>query len=223
MAQRLADIRERVKRACSRAGRPETEVMLLAVSKTFGGEKIREAAACGQVDFGESRQQEASAKIAELPDHLRWHFIGQLQRNKVRKVLKDFQVIHSVGSQRLAGHIDRIAGELGSRPRVFLEVNLGDEEDKAGFSVMELPDAVREVAAMPHVDLAGLMVIPPASDDPEVTRGWFRRARELRDLHCPGRGLSMGMSGDFEIAIEEGATVVRVGSALFGKRSNLSQ
>lgn len=220
VADRLAGIRERIATACARCSRPAGDVTLLAVSKTFPAGLILEAHAAGQVDFGESRQQEGSAKVIELPGGLRWHFIGTLQRNKVRKVLADFRVLHSVDSLRLAAHVDRLAGELGVRPEVYLEVNLPAEERKAGFPPEDLEAALPEILAMEHLDLKGLMVIPPAVDEPEWSRPWFRRARALRDRLLPGMGLSMGMSGDFEVAIEEGATVVRVGSAIFGERGD---
>lgn len=219
----LAWVRERIARACVRSGRDPSEVRLLAVSKTVEAERIQEAFEAGQTCFGESRQQEAADKVASLPGGIEWHFIGGLQRNKVRKVLGDFQVIHSIDSWRLADHVDRIAGELGVRPAVFLEVDLADQASKGGFSPEELENSLPRLAALEHLELQGLMVIPPAVDEPELARPWFARARELRDRlrQQGGRALpelSMGMSGDFEIAIEEGSNIVRVGSAIFGER-----
>lgn len=218
VAERLAAIRRRVEGACRRAGRPTGDVTLIAVSKTFPVSCVEEASQAGQQDFGESRQQEGCAKVEEAPGGLRWHFIGKLQRNKVRKVLPLFPILHSIDSLRLAQHVDRIAGELSLRPSIYLEVNLADETSKGGFPEAEVETVLGEVAALPNLAIKGLMVIPPAAESPEDSRPWFQRARVLRDKLLPGSGLSMGMSDDFEVAIEEGATVVRVGSAIFGRR-----
>ncbi|MFC7339053.1 YggS family pyridoxal phosphate-dependent enzyme [Haloferula chungangensis] len=223
IAERLSDIRERVSLACLMVERKPEDVLLLAVSKTFPASCVQEAFESGQVHFGESRQQEAAEKVAQLPAEICWHFIGKLQRNKVRKVLADFDWLHSVDSLKLAGHIDRIAGEEGKRPKVFLEVNLAGEENKGGFQVDELRREMDALAQLSNLSLQGIMVIPPAVDDPEMSRPWFIQARELQaelreesGLELPH--LSMGMSGDFEVAIEEGSTIVRVGSAIFGGR-----
>jgi pyridoxal phosphate enzyme (YggS family) len=222
LAERLAGLRDRIAAACAAAGRRPGEVELLAVSKTFPAEAVQEAYHAGHRHFGESRQQEAGPKIAVLPRDIHWHFIGSLQRNKVRKVLGEFDVIHSVDSLRLAEYLDRVAGEEGKRPEIYLEVNVAGEESKGGFSPAELLEASEILAGMRNVEIIGLMSIPP--DDPERARSWFGATRELRDrlraasgLHLPG--LSMGMSGDFEQAILEGSTIVRVGSAIFGHRS----
>ena len=223
VAERLSGIRDRVSLACSKCGRSPDEVRLLAVSKTFPSELIQEAFDAGQLDFGESRQQEAAEKVGSLPSEICWHFIGKLQRNKARKVLSDFKVLHSVDSLKLASHIDRIAGEEGLRPQVFLEVNLAGEENKGGFQVEQLREEMEVLSGLSSLSILGLMVIPPAVEDPEAARPWFVKARELRDdlraqsgMELPG--LSMGMSSDFEVAIEEGSTIVRVGSAIFGGR-----
>lgn len=220
IADRLAGLHQRVAAACASAGRAARDVELLAVSKTFPAEAVQEAYDAGQRAFGESRQQEAAPKIESLPADIRWHFIGGLQRNKARKVMADFPVIHSIDSLRLAEHLDRIAGEEGKRPQVYLEVNVAGEASKGGFAPDELLEAAERLPAFRHLGILGLMAIPP-EDDP---RRWFAATRELRDrletasgLSLPG--LSMGMSGDFEPAILEGSTVVRVGSALFGHRS----
>lgn len=195
---------------------------MLAVTKTFPTEAVQEAYNAGHRHFGESRQQEASPKIEALPGDIHWHFIGGLQRNKARKVLGEFDVIHSVDSLRLAEYLDRVAGEEGKRPEIYLEVNVAGEESKGGFSPDELLAAADLLAGMQHVAVIGLMSIPP--DDAERARHWFAATRDLREslraasgLHLPG--LSMGMSGDFEQAILEGSTIVRVGSAIFGHRS----
>lgn len=218
IAEGLAQVRHQIGEACRRASRPVEEVTLLAVSKTFPPAAVLAAREAGQLDFGESRQQEGSEKVGGLPGDLRWHFIGKLQRNKVRKVLPDFPVIHSIDSLRLATHVDRVAGELGLQPEVYIELNLAGEESKGGFRVGEFEEALPELRGLSQLRLRGLMVIPPAVDDPEESRPWYRQARELRDRLLPGAGLSMGMSGDYEVAIEEGSTVVRVGSAIFGPR-----
>ncbi len=221
LAERLAGIHARIGEACAAAGRTPAEVTLLAVSKTFPAAAVQEAFDAGQRDFGESRQQEASPKIAALPAEIRWHFIGGLQRNKARKVLGEFGAIHSVDSLRLASYLDRVAGEEGKRPEVYLEVNVAEETSKGGFSPEELLAGAGELASLVNLRIAGLMSIPP--DDPENARRWFAATRGLRDrlraasgLELPG--LSMGMSGDFEQAILEGSTIVRVGSAIFGSR-----
>ena len=220
IAERLALLRQRIDTAASSAGRAPEEVQLLAVSKTFAAEDVAEAYAAGQRLFGESRQQEAAPKIAALPPDIAWHFIGGLQRNKVRKVLMDFMCIHSIDSLRLAEYLDRIAGEEGKRPQVYLEVNVAGEESKGGFSPDELVASCSSLADLRNLEILGLMAIPPEGD----SRRWFAATRELRDRLRASTGLalpalSMGMSGDFEDAIAEGATIVRVGSALFGHRS----
>lgn len=222
IADRLAALRGRIDDACREAGREASEVSLLAVSKTFPAEVVLEAYDAGQRCFGESRQQEAAPKIEVLPADIEWHFIGSLQRNKARKVVADFPVIHSVDSLRLAEALDRVAGEEGNQPRIYLEVNIAGEASKGGFSPGDLPAAAAALASLRHLDIHGLMVIPP--DDPAAARRWFAATRELRDqlqaesgLALPG--LSMGMSADFEEAVLEGSTIVRVGSALFGHRT----
>lgn len=222
VAERLAGLRDRIAAACAAAGRRPGEVELLAVSKTFPTEAVQEAYNAGHRHFGESRQQEAAPKIEALPGDIHWHFIGGLQRNKARKILGEFDVIHSVDSLRLAEYLDRVSGEEGKRPEIYLEVNVAGEESKGGFSPDELLESSGILAALRNVEIIGLMSIPP--DDAERARHWFGATRELRDrlraasgLHLPG--LSMGMSGDFEQAILEGSTIVRVGSAIFGDRS----
>jgi len=216
----LAEIRDRVSAACRKAGRAEDAVNLIAVSKTFPASSIAEAINAGQQAFGENKLQEAEPKIAALPATLEWHFIGGVQRNKVRKILPLFSVIHAVGSLKLASYMDGVAKELGIVPKIFLQVNQAGEESKGGFDEEELQECLPEILGLAHLEVMGLMAIPP--DDGEARR-WFRFLREFRDrmesiheirLPC----LSMGMSGDFETAIEEGATHVRVGSSIFGTR-----
>lgn len=224
IASQLEEIRARMADACRRAGRGVAEADLIAVSKTFPAEAVAEAVAAGQQLFGESRQQEAEPKMAALPAGLRWHFIGHVQRNKVRKLLPAFEAIHGIDSLRLAAYTDQIAGELGLRPQLFLQVNVGDEESKFGFDPEDLLAQCDPLAGMQHVDFIGLMTIPPPVASAADARPWFAALRDLRDRLRERTGLelphlSMGMSGDFEAAIAEGATLVRVGSAIFGKRA----
>ncbi len=223
-SDRLESIRTRIRSACAAAGRSPDGVELIAVSKTFPADDVRELFEAGQTVFGESRQQEAAPKIAALPGAIHWHFIGRVQRNKVRKLLTDFEVIHAVDSLRLAEHIDEVAAEMGLFPRVFLQVNLAGEESKGGYEPAVLESEMPGLLALRRVEILGLMTIPPEGPDAESSRPWFAELRQLRDgledrheVRLPG--LSMGMSGDFEVAIAEGATHVRVGSAIFGSRS----
>jgi pyridoxal phosphate enzyme (YggS family) len=221
---RLQAIRDRMTTAAQRCGRDPTSIELLAVSKTFPVEAIREAADAGQVLFGENKVQEILAKAPQLPSSLHWHLIGHLQSNKVRKVLPLVKSIHSIGSLDLARDVDRIAGELGLYPKVYLEVNLADESSKHGFNADQLRSNLEELYALKRLEIHGLMCIPPFDPDPEKSRPYFVQLRALRDeLETLGGTplplLSMGMSHDFEIAIEEGATIVRVGSAIFGERT----
>ena len=221
IAENLADIRARISAACQRAGRDASEVELVAVSKTFSAEAVAEAVAAGQRLFGESRQQEAEAKMAKLPGSLRWHFIGPLQRNKVRKILPRFEMIHGIDSLRLAAYTDRVAEDDGFSPHVLLEVNMAGEPGKCGFSLDGLERDFEALCSLGRIKIRGLMLVPPVVQDSEASRPWFAAARELRDRMAaryavPLPHLSMGMSGDYEVAVEEGATLVRVGAALFG-------
>jgi len=224
IAENLAGIRERMNSACSRAGRDPLDVELIAVSKTFPADAVRDCMEAGQSVFGESKLQEAESKMDLLPGRLSWHFIGRLQRNKIRKILPRFDVIHAVDSLRLAGHVDDVAKDLGVFPKVFLQVNIGGELSKGGFEPEMLRGDLEQLLALDRPEIIGLMCIPPIGPNAEAARPWFVRLRELRDEMQERAGvslpfLSMGMSGDFEVAIEEGATHVRVGSAIFGKRS----
>lgn len=221
--EQLSGIVGRIGAACLAVGRDPGSVSLVAVSKTFPAEDIREATAAGQRIFGESRLQEAEPKIRELPDDLEWHFIGRVQRNKVRKILPLFQYVHAVDSLRLAEYIDGVAADLGLRPKVFLQVDQAGEVSKGGFGVGELESDFPKILELRNLEIVGLMSIPPAAEAAEDSRHWFRELRELRDeleSLCSAKlpFLSMGMSGDFEVAVQEGATHVRVGSAIFGKR-----
>lgn len=223
LSDRLQAIRDRVATAASRSSRASSSVELLAVSKTFPVEAIQEAVAAGQFAFGENKVQEVLAKAPLLPSTLQWHLIGHLQSNKVRKILPLVQSIHSVGSLDLAGDIDRIATDLGLFPKVYIEVNLASESSKHGFTAAALRSSLESLYALRRLEILGLMCIPPFDADPAKSRPYFVQLRELRDEleklgGTPLPHLSMGMSHDFDIAIEEGATIVRVGSAIFGDR-----
>ncbi len=216
-------IRGRMTAAARRAHREPEEVQLVAISKTYSAELVREAVEAGQELFGESRVQEALIKIPNLPGRLRWHFVGHLQSNKVRKVLPYFELIHGIDSSEIAHEIDRIAGELGLYPRALLEVNVSGEGSKHGFVPELLERKLEDLLQLPRLQVEGFMTMAPLTPDPEGARPYFARLRQLRDhlsmrVGIPLSTLSMGMSGDFEVAVEEGATLVRVGSALFGPR-----
>jgi pyridoxal phosphate enzyme (YggS family) len=226
IAARLADVRARIAAAAGRAGRDAATVRLVAVSKTYSADHVRAAIAAGQRDFGENKVQEGLQKITETADTtIRWHVIGHLQSNKARKAAEAFHWIHAVDSVHLLAKIDEGAAAAGRRPRALVQVDLAGEATKFGASPEEVPGIFAAAAGLHAVDLVGLMLLPPAVDDPNDARPWFRRLVALRDrLAASGVPaerlveLSMGMSHDFEVAIEEGATIVRVGSAIFGER-----
>ena len=224
IAEHLDDVICRIEAACARAGRDPATVELIAVSKTHSVDLLWDAIDAGQLQFGESKLQEAEGKIALLPGHVHWHFIGRVQRNKVRKLLPQFEIIHAIDSFRLAAFTDEVAGELGLFPKVFLQVNVGGEVSKGGFEPDELRKEINKLLGLSRLEIMGLMCIPPAGSNAEAARPWFKMLRKLQLELESGCGislpfLSMGMSGDYEVAIEEGATHVRVGSAIFGKRS----
>ena len=216
--ENLERVRERIEASCQRAGRTPSEVALIGVTKTVGAEAVVEAYEAGLRDFGENRVQEAVAKmeaVEQLGFEPRWHMIGHLQTNKVKIAAGRFGIIHSVDSVRLAKEISR---RYESPVSVLLEVNVAQDAAKFGFAPEEVAAALREIAVLPHLDARGLMTIAPQTNNPEDTRPTFRRLRDLRDELALNE-LSMGMSGDFEVAIEEGATMIRVGTAIFGPRS----
>ena len=223
MQERVEGVRRRIAAACERAGRSSDSVRLVAVSKQQPPSRIREAAACGLRILGENRVQEAAAKIPECPSGIEWHMVGHLQRNKVAVAVRLFDMIHSVDSLRLLEAIEASAREQGKHLPVCLEVNVSGEGSKFGLA----PDAVESVlqAAMQldNVEVVGLMTMPPFTPDPEKARSHFQQLCSLRDTWAERCGLplselSMGMTLDFEVAIEEGATLIRVGTALFGER-----
>ncbi|HIJ78025.1 MAG: YggS family pyridoxal phosphate-dependent enzyme [Desulfobulbaceae bacterium] len=222
----IVAIEGRIKDAAQRAGRKIESVRLVAVSKRKPVALIRQAMAAGQTLFGESYIQEAQEKIAEIGRGVTWHFIGHLQSNKASIAAELFDCIETVDRLKLARLLDKHLAELGRTMKVLVQVNVGRDSQKAGVLPEEAENLCREIAKLPHLELVGLMTMPPYSDDPEQTRVYFRELRLLaRDLEAKGLigchgplQISMGMSGDFEIAIEEGATLVRVGTALFGER-----
>jgi pyridoxal phosphate enzyme (YggS family) len=227
LAVRLAGIRARISAAAESGGRRPEEVKLIAISKTHPASVIKKVIEFGAVDIGENRVQEAEGKIAEVGRKVaRWHLVGHLQANKARRAVSLFDVIHSVDSLDLARRLDRLCGEEGiEKLAVLIQVDLGHEETKSGIDESELTHLVEGLGPLSRLELVGLMTLPPFFDAPEQSRPFFRRLRELRDelaargVFASGKGeLSMGMTNDFEVAIEEGATMVRVGTAIFGER-----
>jgi pyridoxal phosphate enzyme (YggS family) len=219
----LVDVRRRIAAACDRAGRDPASVTLVAISKTFPVERIRMLISAGHDVLGENRVQEALAKIDEIGPGPRWHLVGTLQRNKAKDVVGRFELIHSLDSERLADELDRRASQANRVQPVLVQVNQGGEPTKSGIAPERVSELVDAVLARPCLALRGLMTVPPPESAPERSRRWFSELRELRDREehrCQRRfpDLSMGMTDDFEVAIEEGATLVRVGRALFGER-----
>src|SRR5256885_1023821 len=224
LAENLASIRRRMAAACARAGRDPASVTLLAVSKGMPPDTVREAAEAGLTLFGENRVQEGRAKIPLCPGRLRWHLIGHLQSNKCRDAVQSFEMIQSVDSIDLAREIQKWADKQAKTMPVLLEVNLAGESTKFGFKPDQVLAQLESVNALPRLEIQGLMTVAPWTQTPDRVRPIFRQLRELKEgcearLGAPLPHLSMGMSGDFEVAIEEGSTVVRLGTALFGPRS----
>lgn len=225
IADNLAAVRAVISEAAARAGRHAADVELVAVTKTHPPDSAVEALAAGQSVFGESRVQEAKAKIPLVSGRARWHFIGHLQRNKIRQALAlGFELLHGVDSLEIAREIDRLTGETGMFPRVLLEVNVAGESSKFGFSPARLREQLEELLSLERLQIEGLMTIAPFAPEAELSRKHFVALRELRDqlqteFRVPLPRLSMGMSGDYAVAVEEGATLVRVGTAIFGTRS----
>jgi PLP dependent protein len=224
--ERLVRVRERIARAAERAGRNAEDITLIAVSKTFDTATVQQAVDAGARDLGENRVQEAITKVSTVKGDIRWHLIGHLQSNKARQAVEAFDVIHTIDSSQLADRLDRIAGEIARKPDVLVQVDLAHEATKSGADETELPAIVEALDSARNLEFRGLMTLPPLFDSPEKTRPYFRRLREILDglnsrraTHRKLTELSMGMTGDFEIAIEEGATMVRVGTAVFGVRS----
>ena len=227
LAARLTSVREQIAAAATSCGRSPDEVKLIAISKTHPASVIRTVVELGATDLGENRVQEAEEKITEIGrETVHWHLVGHLQANKARRAVTLFEVIHSLDSIELALRLDRLCGEEGrEKLPVLIQVDLGHEETKSGIDESELSHLVEALGPLTHLELIGLMTLPPFSEDTEQSRPFFRRLRELRD-ELERRGafgkskgeLSMGMTHDFEVAIQEGATMVRIGTAIFGER-----
>lgn len=226
ISDRLTDVRGRIAAAARSAGRDPSSIRLVAVSKTFSAELVLDAYGAGQRDFGENRVQEALGKIdaLRLPD-LRWHLLGHLQTNKARRAAAAFAAIHSIDSIELLQKLDAAAAEAGARPELLIQVDLAGEATKSGVAPDGVPALFEAAARLRAARVVGLMTLPPVPETPEDARPWFQRLRALRDGWladgvAPGllRELSMGMSGDYEVAVQEGATIVRVGTAIFGSR-----
>jgi len=228
IAENLARVRGQIAQAAAKANRNLDEIDLVAITKTHPAEKVREAIEAGQNLFGESRVQEARAKIPELPSNVRWDFVGHLQKNKIRHALPLFELIHSVDSLPVAQDMNRIAEEEGLHPRVLLEVNLAGEASKFGFAPNKLREEMEPLLSLSRLSILGLMTIPPIAEEAEASRKYFVQLRELRnrlqtEFRVDLAQLSMGMTQDYAVAVEEGATLVRVGTAIFGERSRKSE
>ena len=226
LAENLDSIQQRIRAVCERAGRDPISVTLLAVTKTHPPETVRAAVDAGQYIFGENKIQEAKAKIPLCPGKARWHFIGHLQSNKCRDAVHFFEMIQSVDSLPLAQEINKRAEQEAKRMPVLLEVNVAGEASKFGYASDRMLAELNEISRLPRIEIHGLMAVPPWTSEPERARLHFRRLRELKGqceqiMGTPLPHLSMGMTGDFEIAVEEGATIVRIGTALFGERTRM--
>lgn len=226
IADNLRTVTDRIASAAKRAGRDPSSVRLIVVTKTVDVESIRHAVAAGALVLGENRVQEAREKIEKLGNRARWHLIGHLQTNKAKYAVKLFDLIHSVDNLELARELDKQAAKTGKVQDVLIEVSIAGEAAKAGVAIQDVTTLVREAAKLKNISIKGLMTMPPYSENPEDSRPFFRKLRELAETimkeDIPGvsmKELSMGMSGDFEVAVEEGATMVRVGTAIFGERS----
>ena len=223
LSANIGAIRQRIAAACERAGRPPDSITLLAITKSHPPETVAAAARCGLALFGENKVQEAKAKIPLCPGHLRWHMVGHLQTNKCRDAVDLFEMVQSVDSLHLAEELNKRADQAARTIAILLEVNIVGEASKFGYKPAQLLSEFKSLNALRRLAIHGLMTIPPFTPLPEKARPAFRRLRELKSeceqiLGAPLPHLSMGMSGDFEVAIEEGATIVRIGTALFGER-----
>jgi pyridoxal phosphate enzyme (YggS family) len=225
IAENLKTVQDRIASAAMRAGREPSSIQLVVVTKTVAVDRIREAVTAGAMILGENRVQEAREKIEALGLIAGWHLIGTLQSNKAKYAVKLFDLIHSVDSLALAKEIDKQASKIGKIQDILIEVNIAEEENKSGVAFKDAMGLIREAAMLKNISIKGLMTMPPYSDDPENSRPYFKKLRQLASdvmkQKIPGvsmKELSMGMSGDFEVAVEEGATMVRVGTAIFGER-----
>ena len=223
--ENIKQVEDNIAKACERANRDRSEVTLICVSKTKPASMVEEAYKTGQRNFGENKVQEINDKYPILPDDIKWHLIGHLQRNKVKYIINKVHLIHSVDSIRLAEQIQHEAEKADKVMNILVQVNVANEDTKFGLQVSETEDVVREIAKMPNVHICGLMTIAPFTDNPETNRVFFRKLKQLSvDIksknidHVSLDCLSMGMTGDYQVAIEEGATLVRVGTGIFGER-----
>lgn len=223
--ENIKQVEDNIAKACERANRDRSEVTLICVSKTKPASMVEEAYKTGQRNFGENKVQEINDKYPILPDDIKWHLIGHLQRNKVKYIINKVHLIHSVDSIRLSEQIQHEAEKADKVMNILVQVNVANEDTKFGLQVSETEDVVREIAKMPNVHICGLMTIAPFTDNPETNRVFFRKLKQLSvdiksknidnvSMDC----LSMGMTGDYQVAIEEGATLVRVGTGIFGER-----
>ena len=225
IAENIAGIRRRLNGAAARAGRDPDSIRLMAVCKTVEPDRVRQAIAAGITLLGENYVQEAREKIPEIGHGVEWHMIGHLQTNKAKYVVTLFDWIHSVDRQELAYELDKRAGQNSRTLNILIEVNLSGEASKSGAEPSQVLELVRQIAALPHLRVRGLMTVPPYSDQPETSRPYFQSLGKLRDEiraaaipNITMDELSMGMTDDFEVAVEEGATIIRVGRAIFGER-----
>lgn len=226
LTENVIDVERRIQAACDRVGRPRESVTLIAVSKTKPVSDIEEVMTTGILDFGENKVQELTDKYEVLPKHLRWHMIGHLQRNKVKYIIDKVVLIHSVDSLRLAEQIEHEAAKVNTTADILVEVNVAEETSKFGTTTEDAISLVESIAKLPHIHIRGLMTIAPFTDNPEENRIYFQKLRQLSvDIKSKNIDnvdmdeLSMGMTGDYEVAIEEGATMVRVGTGIFGERN----
>lgn len=219
ITDRLARLTSRINEACHKAGRAPSEVSLVAVTKTLSADTVRAGLSAGLTVFGENYIQEAQAKINEINSSAVWHFIGHLQTNKAKYAVRLFDLIHSVDNIKLARELNKRAGSAGRVIPILVQINISGEESKSGVSKDQAEELIHEVLEFPHLKTRGLMTVPPFFEKPDLVRPYFKALRELKEkIGPPLIDLSMGMTGDFEVAIEEGATIIRVGTAIFGPR-----
>jgi PLP dependent protein len=215
IAENIRSVTQRITRCCEKVGRPPADVRLICVTKTASADRIEEVLGLGITSLGENRVQDALLKYSNIGDRAEWHLIGHLQTNKVKEAVKIFSLIHSVDSVRLAKDIDKEAGKIGKRQDLLVQVNVSGEESKFGIESAAAIDFIKDISVYPNINIKGLMTIAPEVDDPEKVRPCFRALRELKDKIGNLPILSMGMTNDFEVAIEEGSNMVRIGRAIF--------
>ena len=226
IVENIKEVQKKIREACEKSGRDESDITLIAVSKTKPDTAIEEALPSGVLDYGENKVQELCEKYEILPKEIRWHMIGHLQRNKVKYLVGKVNLIHSVDSLRLAEQIEKEFAKADEIANVLIEVNMANEESKFGITAQETEELVRKIAKFPHIRIKGLMTIAPYTENPETNRMYFRNMKKIsvdikgKNIDNVSMGvLSMGMTGDYQVAIEEGATMVRVGTGIFGERN----